>query len=318
MNEQEFAELSAGHALNALSPQDSAAYEHALATHPEWAHIADADAAAVAVLAEGAPAAAPPLAMRGILLSKIMSLPQDAREADAAPAALPPVPPLPAFALESTPIADAISERRTTPEPETISAPDDETSGEPETESVADLGTVEDTDSGFVDVPAPTTTSIQAVSRRNWTRGLFTLAASLVLLVVLGYGAANLNGWINRPAEVVALQEIEGAPDAQSATVEIADGGVATAHWSGSLGKAVLVTDGLPTIASGETFELWFVRDDGTPVSAGTFAAAGEETTAVLAGAMEVGDTIAVTVEEAGGSPTGVPTTDPIVAIPTA
>ena len=37
MNEQEFAELSAGHALAALSPEDERRYREALAVHPEWA-----------------------------------------------------------------------------------------------------------------------------------------------------------------------------------------------------------------------------------------------------------------------------------------
>ena len=43
----------------------------------------------------------------------------------------------------------------------------------------------------------------------------------------------------------------------------LTDGGEVTAHWSESLGKAVLVSDGLPTIADDESFELWFVRDGG-------------------------------------------------------
>jgi anti-sigma-K factor RskA len=38
----------------------------------------------------------------------------------------------------------------------------------------------------------------------------------------------------------------------------------------------------------------------------------------VLAGDMHAGDVIAVTVEQAGGSPSGSPTTDPVVVIPTA
>ena len=37
----------------------------------------------------------------------------------------------------------------------------------------------------------------------------------------------------------------------------------------------------------------------------------------LLEGTMKPGDTIAVTVEQQGGSPTGEPTSDPIVAIPT-
>jgi len=64
------------------------------------------------------------------------------------------------------------------------------------------------------------------------------------------------------------------------------------------------------------TFELWFVRGD-EPVPAGTFDADGGAATAELTGTMQPGDTIAVTVEPAGGSPSGAPTTAPIIAIPT-
>jgi anti-sigma-K factor RskA len=165
--------------------------------------------------------------------------------------------------------------------------------------------------------PPPPTAVIQAVSRRNWTRGIVALAASMVLLVALGLGAALLNDYINRPPEIVALQQIEGASDAQSATAEVTEGGTATAHWSESVGKVVLESQGLPDIADDQSFELWFVRG-GTPFSAGTFEAADGSATALLDGQMEPGDTIAVTIEPQGGSPTGEPSTPPIVAIPTA
>ena len=87
-------------------------------------------------------------------------------------------------------------------------------------------------------------------------------------------------------------------------------------HWSEDLGKVVLVSNGLPTIADDESFELWYVRD-GVPISAGTFDDSAEATV-LLEGTMAPGDVIAVTVEQQGGSPSGEPTTDPIVAIPTA
>jgi anti-sigma-K factor RskA len=78
----------------------------------------------------------------------------------------------------------------------------------------------------------------------------------------------------------------------------------------------VLVADGLPELPNDRTFELWFVR--GTqPIAAGTFDASGSVTTAELSGTMQPGDTIAVTIEQAGGSPDGNPTTKPIIAIPT-
>jgi len=162
----------------------------------------------------------------------------------------------------------------------------------------------------------PAADAPEPAKRRRWTRGLLALAASVALLVGIGVGAAMISASLNRPPAVVALQQIEDAPDAQSATVDVADGGTATAHWSESVGKAVLVSDALPPIAQDESFELWFVRD-GAAISAGTFESSRQPTTALLEGAMQPGDVIAVTVEPQGGSPTGQPSSEPIVTIPT-
>lgn len=280
MNEEEFAELSAGHALGALSPEDERAYADALAAHPEWAAIVDVDAETVVVLAEGVADVAPPVDMRSRLLSRI------ARES-AAPAADPTT--AAAGATEDAPAVPPLPEV-----PASIAA-----------------------DAPPAPSAGPPTEVVQAIERRTWTRGLFGLVASIVLLVGLGWGAGALaNLWADPPA-VQALEEIEQAPDAESATAELADGGEATVHWSESLGKVVLVADGLPEIPSDRTFELWFVRGE-EAISAGTFDASGAESTTLLTGAVEPGDTIAITVEQAGGSPDGDPTTDPIVAIPTA
>ncbi|MCR2816495.1 anti-sigma factor [Microbacterium sp. zg.Y843] len=168
-----------------------------------------------------------------------------------------------------------------------------------------------------VDEP-PTTTTVQAVMRRRWTRGLLALAACLTLLAGVGFGAGVLHTWLNRPASVVALDEINDAPDARSATVVMEGGLTATAYWSAERGEAVLVSEGLPTIPDDETFELWVIRDD-EPLSAGTFEPeAGSRATTVVEGEVQPGDVIAVTVEPAGGAPGGMPTSDPIVAVPTA
>ena len=81
---------------------------------------------------------------------------------------------------------------------------------------------------------------------------------------------------------------------------------------------AVVVTDGLSALPTDKSFELWFVRGD-APISAGTFEVGADgRATALLQGDMQAGDVIAVTVEPAGGSPNGLPSTDPIVVIPTA
>ncbi|KAF2415824.1 anti-sigma factor [Microbacterium sp. B35-30] len=269
MDEEEFAELAAGAALNALSPADREAFEAARRRHPEWQHLVDADAATAAALADTVSDALPPLTLRSTLLARVAATPQ-----------------LPTMDASAAAAAEPV---------EAWSDSDEQPAAE----------------------PPPATAVIQAVSRQRWTRGILGLAASLVLLVALGLGAATLNDYLNRSAEVVALEQIEDAPDAQSATVEVTDGGTATAHWSESVGKVVLVSQGLPRIADDESFELWFVRGDDA-VSAGTFESADGQATALLDGEVEPGDVIAVTIEPQGGSPTGEPSSEPIVIIPTA
>ncbi|WP_169581349.1 MULTISPECIES: anti-sigma factor [Microbacterium] len=285
MDEQEFAELAAGYVLGSLSPEDRLVFDEARATHPEWEHWIVEDAAIAAALAEAVPDAAPPLTARSTLLARIGTMPQ-----------------VPALEIEDPAAADPLAGPVEVPPLPELTA--EEASVLPPAPPATD--------------PAPTTTTIQAVSRRNWTRGLLTLAASLVVLVTLGFGAVTLNEYVNRPPEVVALDEIESAPDAESATFDLEEGGTATAHWSASIGKAVLVSDGLPEIADDESFELWFVREGGEPVSAGVFEASGGTSTAILDGELQPGDTIAVTIEPQGGSPDGQPSSDPIIAIPTA
>lgn len=262
MNEKDFAELSAGHALDALSAEDEQAYQRALADHPEWEELVDSDAQVAGFLAEGAGEEAPPAGVRDRLLAQIGSLPHE------------------------TPVAAA-----STPEPVV----------EPEPELV---------------VAGPPTEAVQAVQRRTWTRGLFALVASAALLVGIGWGVGSIMEQVRTPAQVQALEQIEASPDAQSATGQFTDGGEAEVHWSPSLGKVVLTTDDAPSIADDRTFELWFVRGD-EPIAAGTFDPS-DDVTALLDGDFQPGDIIAITVEQAGGSPDGKPTTEPIVAIPTA
>lgn len=283
MNVQEFAELAAGHALNALSPDDERAFLDALAEHPEWAGIVDADTATATALSEGVADVTPPPSIRAALLAQIAGQTPPAGNADAER-------------------ADAESV-----DPEDV---------EPEPPLLPGLSAEEAALAPPVE-PSTSTDMIQMVERRTWTRGVFALAASIVLLVALGFGAALVGELLTpKPAAVVALEQIEGAPDSQSAVGETADGAIVEAHWSESVAKAVVVTHDLPELESDQVYQAWFVRGE-TPVSAGTFEPGeGGSATALLSGGMDPGDIIALTVEPAGGS--DAPTTDPIVAIPTA
>lgn len=240
MNRQEFLELSAGHALHALSPGDEQLFAEAMAAHPEWAGDVRADVETSALLGSAVPSVAPSAALRGRIFDEI------------------------GRGSETT---------------------------------------------GAAEAPAPR----PSMARRGW----FALAASLIVLLVLGGVGALFASRIAGPsASDTALAQIQRQPDARSATEKVAGGGTATVHWSDTLGKAVLISDRMVRIPSDKVFELWYVRD-GTPTAAGTFTTTDGKATAPLSGSMHLGDTIAVTVEAHGGSPTGAPTTAPIVAIPT-
>lgn len=252
MNEHEFAELAAGHALHALSADDEVRFAAALQAHPEWKTISDSDAETIAGLADGVMPVAPDAGARDMLLARIASTPQLPEEAT------------------------------------------DEEDREPRSRERA-----------------------EPITGRRRLRILFTLAACLALVVGIGFGAVALNNQLNQPPSVVALEDIEASADAEQASAPLDVNGSATVHWSAELGVAVLVADGLDSLEPEQTYQLWFIRGE-TPLPAGVFEPDAEETIAVLDGEMQAGDVIAVTVEPAGGSPTGLPTTDPIFAIPTA
>ncbi|MEI3867407.1 anti-sigma factor [Microbacterium sp. CCNWLW134] len=279
MNEQEFAELAAGYALAALSPEDAQAFEQARIAHPEWAHHVEDALESAALLADGVPAVSPPPSVRDALLARITG--------------------------------EAASEIEISSATGLLAAVQD-TSASPSPDAAPPAGPRTDDQDAH-----PATTGAIAVVRRRWTRGMLALAASFVLLVALGFGAASVNEYLSRTPAQVALAAIEAAPDAASVTAEAADGGVVTARWSPSLEQAVVVTDGLPQLTDDQVFELWVLRGDDV-TSAGTFEPApGGEAVALLEASFEQGDTIAMSVEPAGGSPTGLPTSDPLVAITT-
>ncbi|MFS0712353.1 anti-sigma factor [Microbacterium sp. 2P01SA-2] len=271
MNEQTFAELSAGYALGALSPEDELAYHEALDAHPEWMPLVEADAAAAALLSEGVADVAPPPALRASLMAQI-----------------------------GAPVAESSTVR-------------DDDNADPADELHEDDPRA--AASGYA-VGSPVTEEVQMVQRRNWTRSLFALTASIALLVGIGWGVGALTQDMRAPSAESVLAQIERSGDAQSSTAELVDGGEATVHWSPSVDGVVLVAEGLPEIADDQSYEAWFVRGS-APIPAGAFESTDGSAAMLLEGDMQPEDVIALTIEQSGGSPSGLPTTDPIVAIAT-
>lgn len=289
MTEDEFAELSAGHALGALSAADEARFLEALEGHPARRRLADLDIATAAELAADIGDVAPPPQLRSSLLAQLDDVRQDG--------ALSPDAPVSASQAASVDQVDA----------------GDATAGD----GAASMSARSDADAVGARVGGSDAAVSGATPRARGRRLWFALAASLTLLLAVGAGTIAIVTNLTRPAAVYALERIEAAPDAQTAEGAMPDGGVAEVHWSPSLGEAVFVAEDMPTLDADQSYELWFVRD-GAPISAGVFEAPEGAATAVLEGDMKAGDIVAVTVEPAGGSPTGEPSSDPILAIETA
>lgn len=161
--------------------------------------------------------------------------------------------------------------------------------------------------------PAVTPAERKAAARWRRPVGVLLAVAAASGLFFGGIAIGQLEGTTPAQTQAAQLAEIAAAPDSQRAVADVAGGGTATLVWSGELGRSALLADGLAPLPDDQTYQLWYIGEEG-PVSAGTFEASGQGTTwHVLDGKMSAGDTVGVTVEPRGGSQA--PTTDPIVAI---
>lgn len=167
----------------------------------------------------------------------------------------------------------------------------------------------------ILDAVATEKTAPAPKPRRRLRASLFALAASIVLILAIAVVPRLFDTSRDVPPVVVAMEAIEAADDGHSATAEVPGGGSVTLHWSVSAGSAVVESTGLPALTADEAYELWYVRGD-TPVSAGLLEGSDQSLT-LLDGEPHAGDVVAITVEEAGGSDSGAPTSDPIVAVET-
>ncbi|MGO3146405.1 MAG: anti-sigma factor [Leucobacter sp.] len=258
MNENEFRELSAAHALHALPPNEEQEFSAALVAHPEWQAIVDVDRETAAALGAVSGDVTPPASARSTILDAIATLPQDATEAES----------------DVLPVEMLIRPKLPNQQKRPLHA---------------------------------------GVRRAMW----FALAASVAVLLGL-----TITPWMRasltppNPVEV-ALEQVEAAPDATTASTKIEGGGQATLHWSAATDQAVFLAEGLPGLDTDRDFELWIVRGE-DPISLGVITVDESRDAAVLPDGFEVGDAIAITVEDRGGSATGAPTTDPIVVVASA
>ena len=115
-------------------------------------------------------------------------------------------------------------------------------------------------------------------------------------------------------AENRSVAAVLSAPDARLAVRRTLAGGVATVVASPSRHALVISTSGLPELRGGKVYELWFLSGQ-TARRAGLLPAPSAGRTApLLTSGLARGDSVALTVEPAGG--TSQPTTKPILIMP--
>jgi len=154
-------------------------------------------------------------------------------------------------------------------------------------------------------------------------RGLAFGAAVLFLIGLLSWNlllqneVEDLQGQVqNSQSQVDDLQaQVRDAQTQQTQIIRLsgtwADQGANAEVASISDDRIVLVADNLPSVPEGQTCQIWVIKGD-VPESSGLFQPGAEETAAPITTSIKEGDTIAVTVEPAGGSEQ--PTSDPVLS----
>jgi anti-sigma-K factor RskA len=152
-----------------------------------------------------------------------------------------------------------------------------------------------------------------ARARRSRTSGVtWPFAAAILLMLTVGFGgwAVSLDRNVNDKQHVIATQRaLITASGATTQLVAAAPGVQARGELLrlASNQAVVLTINGLPPLASGKVYQVWFIEGS-TPVGAGLFSPNPDGSWGgVVRGDVTTAQAIAISVEPAGGSraPTG-------------
>lgn len=151
---------------------------------------------------------------------------------------------------------------------------------------------------------APRVTGPRSAVRRR------PLLAAAAAVVAFGAGAAVWHPWESTPTASLADRVIH-AQDVHATTEKVGAASV-TLYRSATLGRAVLVTAGMPVAASGRVYELWLQDSQGAMHPAGLMPRRSDATVLVRGTATDARG-VGITDEPAGGSP--VPTSKPLALV---
>jgi anti-sigma-K factor RskA len=154
-------------------------------------------------------------------------------------------------------------------------------------------------------------------------RGLALGAAALLVIGLLSWNVLLQNQVKDLQGEVQSAQgqvndlqaKVRDAKTQQTQTIQLsgtwASQGADAEVASISEDRIILVAHNLPSVPEGQTCQIWVIKGD-VPEPSGLFQPSGDEMAAPITTPVKQGDTIAVTVEPAGGSEQ--PTSDPVLS----
>ena len=132
-------------------------------------------------------------------------------------------------------------------------------------------------------------------------------AAAIVLAVVLVNTQQQLNQakrqLTQAQAQLEAITAVQTATDAKVITKRTSVGGIVTVTSSASRRQIVLRVAGLPPLTAGKVYQLWLIGAHGNKIrSEGLLATRNGSSAPVLISGVLAGDTLGVSVQQAGGS----------------
>jgi anti-sigma-K factor RskA len=152
------------------------------------------------------------------------------------------------------------------------------------------------------------TARVRPLPRLALVAGALAAAAAIVLAVVLVNTQHQLNQARHQlsqaQAQLAAITAVQTATDAKVTTKRTTVGGTVTVTSSASRRQLVLTTSGLPPLTAGKVYQLWLIGKAPNKIrSEGLLASPHNGRTGpVLVSGILAGDTLGVSVQQAGGA----------------